>query len=306
MPWFGRNIGLTGHPLGLAGQSVALRAGDPTADPLLARAALEAAAPELSFRKLLNKGLTGWRDALQADLWQGGGLFVLLALFSALYGFQRAEIGRWRWLVLALLGSVVLVPPFFVSGLSPRSPVLYLLPGLALVGTAFFEVVRKNTRGDHHAWQLGAVAALLILHGLPLVQRTLEPRRLPFQYPPYFPVALRQLAALDGRLGLPSGAVADLPAGWSWYAGGDFRVWRQPTAPADLAALCSYVPIHLQYFSPQLVDEAFGAALVQPQPGTWEPVYAHLARGETPAGYPLPRVQPLADGGLIALPANAR
>lgn len=300
-PWWLRNLDLTGHPLGLAGQNVALKAGDPTADPLAIRATFEATGLELSFRKLLHKGLAGWREMLGSGL-GGAGLFGLLALLSAVYPFQRAEVDRWRWLLLALLAAAVLVPPFLVSGLSPRSPVLYLLPGLALAGVAFFSVVLKNTRSGRPAWQIGGVAALLVLHSLPLLHFALEPRRLPFQYPPYFPASLQQLATVDAQFGTRSGSVADLPAGWSWYAGGDFRVWQQPADFAQWNRLTDYAPVHLQYFSPQLVDEQFGAALIPPPEPGWEVVYAGLATGRPPADYPLQRVQALPGGGLIALP----
>ena len=54
-PWLARNLSLTGHPVALAGQNLALKAGDPTAEPAVQRALLSAKLPSVDLNKLGNK-----------------------------------------------------------------------------------------------------------------------------------------------------------------------------------------------------------------------------------------------------------
>jgi hypothetical protein len=68
---------------------------------------------------------------------------------------------------------------------------------------------------------------LLGLQAVPLWHDVMEPRRLHFHYPPYFPGLFMgmsrdlEMRGVGGRFGL----MADVPAGVAWY--GDHRVWAQ-------------------------------------------------------------------------------
>ena len=120
-PWCGRNVHWTGHPLALAGQNFRLKAGDPTAEPITFRKSSDADAPELSFRKIINKGLKGIEENSKNKLWSGGAfIFAAFFLTGCLYRFRRTETNRFRWIAAVLLAVMLLVQPFLVSGESDR------------------------------------------------------------------------------------------------------------------------------------------------------------------------------------------
>ena len=73
-PWLVRNTIVAGHPLGLAWQNLALKAGDPSAEPAAQRNIASPEAPGLDVKKLGNKGLTGMELNLRERIWSGGGL----------------------------------------------------------------------------------------------------------------------------------------------------------------------------------------------------------------------------------------
>jgi hypothetical protein len=97
-PWLVRNLQVSGHPLGLAWQNLALKSGDPTAEPAVQRNLATTTAPGLDLNKLGNKGLTGMELNLRERIWSGGGL-MLTAFFIAgmAYQFRHGPVNRTRW-----------------------------------------------------------------------------------------------------------------------------------------------------------------------------------------------------------------
>ena len=115
-PWAVRNLVLTGSPVGLAWQNVALKAGDSTAEPSVQRTLFTTEPPKLDLNKLGNKGLTGVQLNIKDRLWSGGGYFVV-AFFVAgwLYQFRGLTANRMRWVFTAVLLVLVVgaaVPQF--------------------------------------------------------------------------------------------------------------------------------------------------------------------------------------------------
>ena len=96
---------------------------------------------------------------------------------------------------------------------------------------------------------------------LPLAHDALEPRRLHFQYPPYFPGLLQGLRVeLErreqvGRFGI----MADIPAGVAWY--GRTRVWAQPPRLRDFYAITLEQPIGELLLTPRTLDRPFFSEL---------------------------------------------
>ncbi|MSU66530.1 MAG: hypothetical protein EXS38_10605 [Opitutus sp.] len=64
-PWMGRNLAPTTSPVGLAAQNLALKFGDPTAEPTLVRSTLSADFLRLDLKKLGNKTLTSLQENLR-------------------------------------------------------------------------------------------------------------------------------------------------------------------------------------------------------------------------------------------------
>lgn len=309
-PWVVRNLRLTGSPVGLAGQNVALKAGDATAEPAVQRTRFTTEAPVIDLNKLGNKGLAGLQLNVKDRLWSGGGYF-LTAFFVAgwLYQFRRPAANRVRWVFTAALFALVVAQPFLNSGESLRLPVYYLLPPLLIFGAAFFFVLVESSAALGAHARLVAVA-LLALQAAPLAHDVLEPRRLHFHYPPYFPTLFMGIRAeIVRRGGLQGmGVMADVPAGLAWY--GRQRVWAQPDHIKDFYAIAIDQPIGLLLLTPVTLDRPFFAQLAVGGIGSqvrlqkfeeWGPVYAGLVTGRLPAEFPLSVPKKLADNLIVLL-----
>jgi hypothetical protein len=307
-PWMLRNVQLTGSPVGLAWQNVALKAGDPTAEPSIQRTLFTTEPPRLNLNKLGNKGLTGLQLNLKDRLWSGGGYF-LTAFFVAgcLYRFRNPATNRLRWVFTAALVLLVAGQPFLNSGESLRLPVYYLLPVLLVFAAGFFFVLVESSPAIGAHGRLAAVA-LLALQSAPLAHDLMEPRRLHFHYPPYYPALFMRIHAditLSGGL-QGMGVMADVPAGFAWY--GRHRVWAQPERIRDFYSIAMEQPVGLLLLTPTTLDRPFFAQLAvngmtpegrfQKYQG-WGPVYAGLVTGRMPPEFPLVRPQKLADNLIV-------
>ena len=310
-PWIARNVALTGHPVALAAHNVALKAGDFTAEPANARAALSAVAPELDLRKLANKTLTSLQETVRAKFWSGGAMW-LAAFFAAgwLYGFRGRVANRMRWVFTVALAVLVIVQAALNSGETERPAAVWLVPLMLIFGAAFFFVLLGSNVTLSH-WPRLATAGLLLMQGLPLLRDALEPRRIHFQYPPYFPALFQGLRQDLERRGAADrfGLMTDIPAGLAWY--GQTRAWAQPPHLRDFHAISIEQPIGELLLSPRVLDRPFlselgarmvartGAGAVPARFGEWGEVYAGLLTGRLPAEFPLGPPVRLADNLFV-------
>lgn len=294
-PWLARNTLVVGNPLGLAWQNLALKQDDTTALPAAARNTATTEAPGLDLKKLGNKGLTGMERNLKERIWSGGGL-LLTAFFVAglAYRFRDPVANRARGCFAALFLLLLVVPPFLGSGESPRLPAHYLAPLLILFGAAFFTVLVDSQ--PRLAGQARWVAAgLLALQALPLMRDCLEPRKVHFHYPPYFPNLFMELRRDTEKRFVPgTGIVTDVPAGTAWY--GRQRVWAKPERLRDFYEITVQQPIGALLFTPVTLDRPFFTELAArneeairtlSDAGGWGGVYAGLVTRRMPANFPL-------------------
>ncbi|MEN9404010.1 MAG: hypothetical protein RL091_2713, partial [Verrucomicrobiota bacterium] len=293
-PWLTRNVLVSGHPLGLAWQNLALKAGDPTAEPSAQRNLASVDAPGLDLNKLGNKGLTGLELNLKERLWSGGGLLLTAFFISGLaYRFRHGPANRVRWCFAVVLLVLLAGQAFFNSGESPRLPAYYLAPLIIVFGAGFFMVLVDSQPGLSQHWRW-SVAALLLLQGLPLTRDCLEPRKIHFHYPPYFPVLFMELHADLQRRFLPgTGVSTDVPAGTAWY--GQVRVWAKPERLRDFSRIMVEQNIGALLLTPVTLDRPFFTELAARKDdaisltdtGGWGGVYAGLVTRRMPPGFPL-------------------
>src|SRR5271165_2609046 len=306
-PWVVRNMAVTGLPVGLAVQNIALKSGDSTAEPSVIRATLSAQLPAIELNKLSNKVLTSIQENLRSRVWSGGAMW-LLAFFAAgwLYAFRSEPVNRIRWLFTISLLVLVGTQAAFNSGESERQAVVWLSPLIIVFGAGFFFVL-LSSHPALSAWPRSCAAALLLLQALPLVHDALDPHWLHFQYPPYFPGLLqgmrRQLDAsgATGRFGL----MADVPAGLAWY--GRTRAWAQPATLHDFYAVQLDQLTGELLLTPRTLDRPFFSDLNArprapgflsasvPRIGEWGEVYGGLLTGAMPREFPLSSPQKLAE-----------
>ena len=312
-PWIARNIALTGSPVGLAVQNVALKFGDPTAEPAMMRTTMSAELPPVDLKKLSNKTLTSLQENLKTRLWSGGAMW-LAAFFAAgwLYAFRSPVANRLRWVFSAALAVALIAQAALNSGESERLVAVWLAPLIIIFGAGFFFVL-LGSNAALSQWPRVAAASLVVLQALPLVHDALEPRRLHFSYPPYFPSLFHgmrvELERRDrtGRFG----AMADVPAGAAWY--GDMRVWAQPPRLRDFYAIMIEQPIGELVLTPRTLDRPFFSELnarpllpgslsaVPNRFGEWGEIYAGLLTGSFPREFPLGSPQKLAENLVVLL-----
>ena len=312
-PWALRNINLVGHPVALAGHSVALKAGDTTAEPSIMRGKLSAEKPRLDLKKLANKTLTSLQENLKSRLWSGGAMwFAAFFVASWLYSFRSATSNRMRWIATAMFGVLLIGQAALNSGETERHVSVWFAPVLMLFGAGFFFVL-LGSNAFLSAWPRATAAALLVLQALPLLHDALEPRRVHFQYPPYFPGLLQGLRSeLERRGALERfGIMADIPAGVAWY--GQTRAWMQPPALRDFYAITLEQPIGELLLTPRTLDRPFfselnarpilpGSLSVVPNPfGEWGEIYAGLLTGVMPRDFPLGSPQKVTDNLFVLL-----
>jgi uncharacterized membrane protein YhaH (DUF805 family) len=294
-PWLARNVAVVGHPLGLAWQNLALKSDDTTAMPAAWRNTVTTEAPGLDLKKLGNKGLSGMERNLKERLWSGGGLmFTAFFIAGLAYQFRHGPTNRVRW-CFAVAALVLLAgQPFFNSGESPRLPAYYLAPLLIVFGAGFFVVLveSQHSLATHSRW---VAAGLLALQALPLVRDCMEPRKVHFYYPPYFPNLFMELKR-DSETRFQRGVAiaADVPAGTAWY--GQQRVWSKPERLRDFYEITVQQPIGALLLTPVTLDRPFFTELAARREdairtlsdaGGWGIVYAGLVTRRMPANFPL-------------------
>ncbi len=315
-PWMARNIALTGHPVALAAQNVALKAGDSTAEPATVRTTLATTRPPLELNKLGNKTLASLQENLKSRVWSGGAMW-LAAFFVAgmLYPFRSTEANRLRWVFTAACGVLLLSQAALNSGETERLAAVWLAPLVMIFGAAFFFVL-LGSHATLSQWPRAMMWGLLGLQALPLAHDALEPRRLHFQYPPYFPAlfqGMKQELAKRGAL-TAYGLMADVPAGVAWY--GDVRVWAQPTRLHDFYAVTLEQPLGELVLTPRTLDRPFFSDLnakpmlpgnlgtIGNRFGEWGEVYAGLLTGVLPREFPLMVPTKLAENLYVMVNPN--
>lgn len=312
-PWVARNLAIAGHPVALARDNVALKFGDPTAEPATWRTTLGTEPPRLELRKLANKTLTSLQVSLKSRVWSGGAMW-LTAFFVAgwLYAFRSATANRLRWMFTIAFAVLLLAQAALNSGESERLVAVWLAPLIMVFGAGFFFVL-LGSNPLLSQWPRTLTAGLLLAQALPLVHDALEPRRLHFQYPPYFPALFQGMRAdLEGRGAEHRfGLMADVPAGMAWYGGA--RCWAQPPRLRDFYAITLEQPIGQLLLTPKTLDRPFFSELnARPiLPGTltaipnrfgeWGEVYAGLLTRSLPREFPLGAPQKLAENLFVLL-----
>lgn len=310
-PWCTFLLAHTDNPVGFAWQEIAMKVDGTAADPAVVRATLSVAGPGLDLAKLGNKALTAIQSAITQNMWAGGGLwFTGLFVAGLFYRFREERVNALRALIVALFVVLILGNALFDSGEGERLPTTYAAPLLVIFGAGFAAVlISSSEKLDTHA--LWAFSALLALQALPLAKALLEPRKLHFQYPPYYPtlfISMREeMWARSG--GTTRGWMADVPAGAAWYSGQ--RVWTMPAELRDFYAIGAEQPMVALVLTPKTLDKPFLSELAHHSPnesdrvGDWSQIFKSLVTGKPVPGFPLALRQNLADNFCVLIDPQA-
>lgn len=307
-PWLARNVSVIGSPVALASQDLALRLNDSTAEPEAFRTTMSAEGPRLSLNKMGNKVLTALQETLEQDLWAGGGL-ILTAFFVTgwIYRFKRNLTNRMRSLGALALALMVVAHGLMNSGEGERVPTAVGAPLVILFGAGFFMVLVSSS-AHLKQWQGWAALGMVLLQGLPLLHDVLEPRRIHFSYPPYYPSFFKAMGdELPARNFEQVGWMSDVPAGAAWYSGK--RVWAQPESLRDFYAVHVEQRIVALVLTPETLDRPFFSELMEGRVnesrfGEWGKVYTGLITGRMPPGFPLDQSRSLAENFHLVIDAR--
>jgi hypothetical protein len=229
-----------------------------------------------------------------------------------LYTFRSPVANRLRWVFTFSLGVMILSQAMFNSGESERLVAGWLAPLVIIFGAGFFSVL-LGSNAVLSQWPRWCAAGLIVVQALPLIHDAVEPRRLHFQYPPYFPalfIGMRQELQRRDTVGR-FGVMADVPAGVAWY--GRQRVWAQPGRLRDFYAITLEQPIGELLLTPRTLDRPFFSELaarpVEPATlgratdlfGEWGRVYSGIFTGRIPDDFPLNAPQKLAENLYVLL-----
>ncbi|WP_404422231.1 hypothetical protein [Nibricoccus sp. IMCC34717] len=301
--WFLRGEQVSGQAFGLAGQDVFLREGDSSAEPSTVRATWTIETPPMHWAKVGNKLLTHVREVSLSGLWRTSFLASALALVGLAYAYREPRLRRLRAFAVLLLIAGVIGEGVWGTGNALRPAMAAGAPLLALFGASFLLVLIES-RAGWSAHATAVVVAFALVQALPLTHDLLEPRRIHFSYPPYYPVLLQKLGdEVAARGGGKWSWMSDLPAGSAWYAGRPV-IGKGATA-RDYREVAGRRPILCLLLSPETLDKPFFSDLLRAEPESpgrtwrWSDVYRGLALGRMPPGFPLTQVEKLAPNLIV-------
>ncbi|MDX2187508.1 MAG: hypothetical protein SFV32_11290 [Opitutaceae bacterium] len=309
VPWLIRNANLAGTPFGLAGQELFLNAGDPVASPQAVKATWSAKGVNWDWNKAGNRVLTHLRDVGTSRYWAAGFLASALAAVGLAYGFRDLRVARIRSLVWVLVMAGVLGEGIVDAGEGARSAVIATAPLVCVTGALFFNVLvqSRSSWASRGGW---VTAGLLFVQALPLWHDLLEPRRIHFSYPPYYPVLIQALGKeVASRGGGGWTWMSDLPAGSAWYAGR--TVVAKPRSSDDFRAIAQRKPVLCLLLSPETLDRPYftdlaeGESELHGRSWRWAEVYRGLVVGRMPPGFPLIREERLAPNLVVLADPNS-
>lgn len=309
-PWCWRNIIWTGNPLALASQNLALKVGDSTAEPEDFKKNLQAEGPQTSLRKIGNKGLKGLEINLKERLWSGGAyIFSAFLIVGCLYRFRNRLANSMRWNAVVTILLVMLLQPFFNSGLSERLPAVYMAPLIIIYGAGFVIIMLESTGRQMRLERLAWIIALILFQAIPMVHNLMEPKRNPFTYPPYVPSLLaRTRTHLTDHFVPGYGIMSDVPAGVAWYS--QQPVWAQPGEYSDFVEVLLRQDIGALFLSPKVLDKPYFSQLLHAdlelgddyrKKRYWGAVYGSLQQGKVPPFFPLSQVQQISTNMYVLL-----
>lgn len=293
-PWLLRNAEVSGHPMGLVWQEIALKADDPTAEPYNFRTAFDGKAPEFSIRKVGNKTLTQLQENLSERIWSGGAyLFAGFFLVGMLYRFRHVDVDVLRWWIVAAVGLVLFAAPIFDAGNTIREPATYLAPLMIVFGAGFAIILIDSTQ--RLQWlKTVTVCGIIGFQGVPLLKNALEPTSIPFSLPPYYPLVMSYVqSSIADRFQPGYALMADTPAGLAWY--GQTVVWAKPPDYSDFNEIMLRQNVGLLFLGPTILDDPYFTDLAptiksqgeSTRRADWSSVYASLDTARLPGFFPL-------------------
>lgn len=271
-PWIGRNILVSGTPLGTAGYALV----DGTfmfPDNKLSRS-LEPDFRSLGLKPFLFKLSSNSRHILQDELPKLGGSWVTgLFLAGLLLSYRNPALVRLRYFLLASLLVFFFIQAMGKTQLSDDSPVLnsenlliLLVPVIFIFGAGLFNALLDQINLKIREFRLAIVVVFGIVMCLPMAFIFLPPKTTPLVYPPYYPPAIQQTCNWMKPSEL---MMSDIPWAMAWY-GNRQCIWLTANAEAQFYAVHDFIkPVKGLYLTPQTTDSRFLSGWVRAGEHSW-------------------------------------
>jgi len=173
---------------------------------------------EQIYKDLVKKEFSGFRWHFEHG-WDllGSNPMVLLFAASLLHRFKRPRANIFRWFAVGaafcLIAANNLGDPT-PDALGAWNTVIVLLPGMIVVGTAFFFILLD--RLDLQLWLINntIIITILALGAVPLILTVTTTETKYFNYPPYFPSIISQISQMAHP---DEWVTTDMPWATAWY-----------------------------------------------------------------------------------------
>ena len=237
-PWFLRMYNLTGCYIG--SDVSLLHYGADGFEGNQTWCTLTAPSYDQLFKDVAGKEYIGFNWNLSHG-WEMLGVNVLVPIFfvSFLHNFRQHRVRAFRWLVLSMALALVISNSLGYAQpatLDSWNVLILLLPGMLLIGSAFFFILLDRLRFELWLLHNAAAVGLLILVALPIIGN-LWGEKAKRPYPPYVPASIRAMGNYvagidkDGNVVKPhidKWLTSDMPWAVAWY-GDRSTVWIPDT-----------------------------------------------------------------------------
>lgn len=235
------------------------------------------------FKNASTKELMGFRWHFERA-WDLLGANPMILLFGAsiLHPFRRPRVQAFRWFILGSTICVIAMNNLCNAQPAPVSPwntLVVLFPAMLVIGSAFFFILLDRLNLQVQLLTNFIVIFALMLTALPLALTLSTPSYKLYNYPPYIPADIEELA----RYALPEEWVtSDMPWATAWY--GDHSSLWLPDSVSDFENLYDTVcPTGMLLFTPVTLD----APVTNLTSGEYKDWFPFICEQKLPLSFPL-------------------
>jgi MFS family permease len=294
-PWFIRNIGVCGSPLGLAPYTALIESsafpGDTMERTLAPTVTLSQVIPALKT-KWLTQFVEIYSNPLRT---LGDGILICLFVSTFFYRFVRPQVRLLRWALLLGIALTIILAAFF-GGTTVR--ILHLFwPFAILYGVVFFFMLLDRLNFELRIVNYAVILMLCLLCSAPLIFAILPPRT-GIPYPPYFPRFIRHVC----NMLTPDELICtDMPWATAWY--GRRNSLLLPYDLSEFYEINDYTKrISGLYLTTITRDKRYVSDLLTGSYKSWFPIF----EGRIPGDFPLSQGFPIGNMNQLFLTDRRR
>jgi hypothetical protein len=215
-PWLVRENMVSGNPLGSNFPLFLYGVGDYSGNQIYCAASIPSYDP--LFKDVGKKEVTGLLWHIK-HAWTMLGTSPLIIIFGAsvMHPFKRRRTRMFHWLLFG--SAVALIAANNVGSATPAdveqwNVLILLFPCMLVFGSAYFFILLDRLNLQVRLLANIIIFAIMIFGVIPLIITLTNTTYLPYNYPPYWPPAIKQFAQLSGQ---DEWITTDMPWATAWY-----------------------------------------------------------------------------------------